>query len=212
MVWSEKSTLGEIPFCFRRVSALGDFLRCSLAPLALLAGGTALDRSIDAILAALSQGPFIFNLGHGVLPETPVNMCVQLAQYSVSEYRGCADPRACLSPPILAATLYVCHRALLSRPSSLALRYQQRSHRFISANTISLMAQSAATRPFSTLPIWARSHYCFRTGFVCAVHEPPKGAIARALHAITLLIAHQMVRDFTWRESRCFHRTQSVPA
>ena len=78
MVWSEKSTLGEIPFCFRRVSALGDFLRCSLAPLALLAGGTALDRSIDAILAALSQGPFIFNLGHGVLPETPVNMCVQL--------------------------------------------------------------------------------------------------------------------------------------
>ena len=33
------------------------------------------------------------------------------------------------------------------------------------------------------------------TGFACAVHEPPKGAIARALHAITLLIAHQMVRD-----------------
>ena len=29
----------------------------------------------------------------------------------------------------------------------------------------------------------------------CALHEPPKGAIARALHAITLLIAHQMVRD-----------------
>ena len=33
------------------------------------------------------------------------------------------------------------------------------------------------------------------TGFACALHEPPKGAIARALHAITLLIAHQMVRD-----------------
>ena len=33
------------------------------------------------------------------------------------------------------------------------------------------------------------------TGFACALHEPPKGAIARALHALTLLIAHQMVRD-----------------
>lgn len=33
------------------------------------------------------------------------------------------------------------------------------------------------------------------TGFACALHEPPKGAIARALHAITLLVAHQMVRD-----------------
>ena len=33
------------------------------------------------------------------------------------------------------------------------------------------------------------------TGFACALQEPPRGAIARALHAITLLIAHQMVRD-----------------
>jgi NTE family protein len=33
------------------------------------------------------------------------------------------------------------------------------------------------------------------TGFACALNEPPKGAIGRALHAITLLIAHQMVRD-----------------
>jgi uroporphyrinogen decarboxylase len=31
-----------------------------------------LDRSIDVILAALSDGPFIFNLGHGVLPDTPI--------------------------------------------------------------------------------------------------------------------------------------------
>jgi NTE family protein len=33
------------------------------------------------------------------------------------------------------------------------------------------------------------------TGFACALQEPPNGAIARALHAITLLVAHQMVRD-----------------
>jgi hypothetical protein len=36
-----------------------------LDPLALLAGHLALDRSIDAILAAFSSGSFIFNLGHG---------------------------------------------------------------------------------------------------------------------------------------------------
>lgn len=44
----------------------------NLDPLALRAGGAALDRSIDAILEALSGGPFIFNLGHGILPDTPI--------------------------------------------------------------------------------------------------------------------------------------------
>ena len=44
----------------------------NLDPLALLAGGEALDRGIDAVLGALSSGPFIFNLGHGILPETPI--------------------------------------------------------------------------------------------------------------------------------------------
>jgi len=44
----------------------------NLDPLALRVGGAALDRSIDLILKAFSQGPFIFNLGHGVLPDTPI--------------------------------------------------------------------------------------------------------------------------------------------
>lgn len=44
----------------------------NLDPLALRAGGTALDRSVDAIMAALGNGPFIFNLGHGILPDTPI--------------------------------------------------------------------------------------------------------------------------------------------
>jgi uroporphyrinogen decarboxylase len=44
----------------------------NLDPLALLTGGASLDRSIDAILEALAGGPFIFNLGHGILPETPI--------------------------------------------------------------------------------------------------------------------------------------------
>ena len=44
----------------------------NLDPLALLVGGPVLDRATDAILDTLGRGPFIFNLGHGVLPETPV--------------------------------------------------------------------------------------------------------------------------------------------
>jgi uroporphyrinogen decarboxylase len=44
----------------------------NLDPLALLAGGAALDGAIDEVLAAFATGPFIFNLGHGILPETPI--------------------------------------------------------------------------------------------------------------------------------------------
>jgi uroporphyrinogen decarboxylase len=44
----------------------------NLDPLALLAGGIALDRAVDAILEAFGRHPFIFNLGHGILPDTPI--------------------------------------------------------------------------------------------------------------------------------------------
>jgi uroporphyrinogen decarboxylase len=44
----------------------------NLDPLALLAGGAALDREVDAVLEAFGGRPFIFNLGHGILPQTPI--------------------------------------------------------------------------------------------------------------------------------------------
>ena len=44
----------------------------NLDPNVLLAGGAALDHAVDMILAALSEGPHIFNLGHGILPQTPI--------------------------------------------------------------------------------------------------------------------------------------------
>jgi uroporphyrinogen decarboxylase len=44
----------------------------NLDPLALMAGGAALDAGVDTILAAVRGRPHIFNLGHGILPETPI--------------------------------------------------------------------------------------------------------------------------------------------
>src|SRR5262249_17644426 len=43
----------------------------NLDPLALVAGGAALDRAVDHILEHCAAKPFIFNLGHGILPQTP---------------------------------------------------------------------------------------------------------------------------------------------
>src|SRR5262249_51509107 len=51
----------------RKVAVQGN-----LDPLVLLAGGAALDRAVDEILENFRGGPFIFNLGHGILPETPI--------------------------------------------------------------------------------------------------------------------------------------------
>ena len=44
----------------------------NLDPLALLAGGAALDRAVDQVLEDFGAGPLIFNLGHGILPQTPI--------------------------------------------------------------------------------------------------------------------------------------------
>jgi uroporphyrinogen decarboxylase len=47
-------------------------LQGNLDPLALLAGGAALEASAARILAAFRGRPHIFNLGHGILQQTPV--------------------------------------------------------------------------------------------------------------------------------------------
>jgi uroporphyrinogen decarboxylase len=44
----------------------------NLDPLVLVAGGRMLDEAVDRIVGALGNGPFIFNLGHGIVPETPI--------------------------------------------------------------------------------------------------------------------------------------------
>jgi uroporphyrinogen decarboxylase len=52
----------------------------NLDPIVLIAGGNALDDAIDRILGDTRSGSFIFNLGHGVLPETPVSNVTQLVE------------------------------------------------------------------------------------------------------------------------------------
>lgn len=55
----------------RRLQAQGT-VQGNLDPMRLVAGGEALSDGVAAILDALSDGPFVFNLGHGITPETPI--------------------------------------------------------------------------------------------------------------------------------------------
>ncbi|HEY1073511.1 uroporphyrinogen decarboxylase [Brevundimonas sp.] len=55
----------------RRVQAIKP-IQGALDPLLLRAGGDALDRRVDQLMEAWGQGPWIFNLGHGILPDVPI--------------------------------------------------------------------------------------------------------------------------------------------
>ena len=59
-LWADSSLPEDVP------------VQGNLDPLALIAGGAALEQAVDRILAAFSGRPHIFNLGHGILPETPI--------------------------------------------------------------------------------------------------------------------------------------------
>jgi len=50
----------------------------NLDPLCLLAGGEGLGNAVSRIRAAFSKRPHIFNLGHGILPDTPIVHVEQL--------------------------------------------------------------------------------------------------------------------------------------
>ena len=59
----------------------------NLDPLVLIAGGAALDRAVDDVLANYGKGRLIFNLGHGIQPETPIAHVERMVQ-RVREYKG----------------------------------------------------------------------------------------------------------------------------
>ena len=52
----------------------------NLDPIRLLAGGPELEPAIDRIIAAFGNRPHIFNLGHGILPETPIEHVERLVR------------------------------------------------------------------------------------------------------------------------------------
>lgn len=56
-------------------------LQGNLDPLALLVGGQPLRGAVEATLASATQRPHIFNLGHGVLPQTPPEHVADLVRY-----------------------------------------------------------------------------------------------------------------------------------
>jgi uroporphyrinogen decarboxylase len=60
----------------------------NLDPLRLVAGGDALADGIDAILEKLGSGPLIFNLGHGITPETPI----EHVEAMIARVRGGRQP------------------------------------------------------------------------------------------------------------------------
>jgi uroporphyrinogen decarboxylase len=59
----------------------------NLDPLALIAGGEPMARGVDHILAASRGRPHIFNLGHGILPETSPEHVAQL----IARVRGAGN-------------------------------------------------------------------------------------------------------------------------
>jgi uroporphyrinogen decarboxylase len=50
----------------------------NLDPLALIAGGEALETAVARIISAFEDRPHVFNLGHGILPDTPIAHVEQL--------------------------------------------------------------------------------------------------------------------------------------
>ena len=71
----------------KSLQKLGKAVQGNLDPLLLVAGGDALDRRVDETLHALSRQPFIFNLGHGIVPHTPPDNVARLVD-RVRNWRG----------------------------------------------------------------------------------------------------------------------------
>ncbi len=59
----------------------------NLDPLLLVAGGAALEKRVRHILDCLSDGPFIFNLGHGIVPQTPPQNVARVSEI-IREYKN----------------------------------------------------------------------------------------------------------------------------
>jgi uroporphyrinogen decarboxylase len=64
----------------------------ALDPLLLRAGGPALDRGVERLLDQWGAGAYVFNLGHGILPDTPPEHVAQVVA-RVTGRTGAKAPR-----------------------------------------------------------------------------------------------------------------------
>lgn len=62
------------------IAKTGKVVQGNLDPLLLAAGGDALDHRVDTICQAMGDLPFVFNLGHGIVPATPPDHVAQLVR------------------------------------------------------------------------------------------------------------------------------------
>jgi uroporphyrinogen decarboxylase len=69
------------PHWANRVLPAGLPVQGNLDPLALIAGGQAVRDAVDNIRAAFADRPHIMNLGHGILPDTPIAHVEALLAY-----------------------------------------------------------------------------------------------------------------------------------
>jgi uroporphyrinogen decarboxylase len=64
----------------RRLQAQGKTIQGALDNLLLRAGGPALDARVDQLLSQWGDGAYIFNLGHGIMPDTPIEHIARVAE------------------------------------------------------------------------------------------------------------------------------------
>lgn len=88
------------------------------------------------------------------------------------------------SGPVVDAVLASCAIPAVFAPVRIGERYLIDGA--VASNTPVSVAVELGARRVIVLP----------TGFACALESPPRGAIASALHAVTLLIAHQLAMEF----------------
>ena len=69
-----------LEYAARVLQPLG-LVQGNLDPMRLVAGGQAMFDHVDRILDMLGRGPFVFNLGHGILPETPPEHVMRLVEH-----------------------------------------------------------------------------------------------------------------------------------
>ncbi len=84
--YAERAGVDAVALDVQASAALGKRLQArttiqgALDPLLLRVGGDALERRVTGMLGDWSGGPYIFNLGHGIVPETPPEHVARLVE------------------------------------------------------------------------------------------------------------------------------------